>query len=339
MRAGFVAAFVAVPSTAVMVTLVLGSHLARHGSLTPGELLAFLGYLGALIGIVPAIQQLLTSWPAALASAARINVVLTSEPDIVSPPHPRPLPLGPGHVQLRGVTFGYVPGEPVLKGLDLDLAGGTSLALVGASGAGKTTVARLLMRTHDAWSGGVLLDGAPVNELELSQLRRCIATVFQEPIALGGTVRDNIAMGLPGATDEQILAAARLALVDDFVRDLPEGYAAPVGEQGLLLSGGQRQRLSVARAIVRDPRVLVLDDATSALDPDSQQALGESLRAVMRGRTTLLISHRLETALLADEVAVVADGQIVARGPSRAMVSHPAFREALCLDDLVGAGQ
>jgi ATP-binding cassette subfamily B protein len=227
------------------------------------------------------------------------------------------------------VTFGYVQGSPVLRGLSLDVSAGTSLALVGVNGCGKTTLARLLLRTHDVWGGQVRLDGVPVDQLDVSQLRRAIALVFEDPITFSGSVRDNIAMGCPEASDDEIEAAGRAALIHDFVTKLPEGYDTLLGENGLLLSGGQRQRLSVARAIVRRPRVLVLDDATSALDPDSQHALGESLRAVMQGRTTLMISHRLETVLLAEQVAVIGNGTVVAHGPTDDLIDHPAVQAAL----------
>ncbi len=330
MRAVFTAAFVAVPSAAMITCIGLGGWMTFEGRLTPGGLLAFLQYLGVLVAIVPAVSQVVTIWPQALAALGRIDEVLRTAPDVRDPARPRPLPAGNGTVELRGVVAGYGTGRPALDGLHLHLEAGSSLALVGASGSGKSTVALLLARFLDPWHGDVLLDGTPARELRLADLRRQVAIVFEDGPTLGLSVRDNIALGRPGATDAEIVRAAQLAQADDFIRALPDGYETVLGEDGLTLSGGQRQRVAIARALLQtDARLLVLDDATSALDPATQAAIVDALRIAMRGRTTLITTHRAEMARIADEVAVLADGRVVDRGPAEVVLGTATVLGAL----------
>jgi ATP-binding cassette subfamily B protein len=217
-------------------------------------------------------------------------------------------------VRLEGVRFGYDPDRPVLDGFDLDIPAGRTIALIGATGSGKSTLTQLIPRYYDPQGGRVLLDGADVRDLRLDDLRRAVGMVSQEPFLFSATIRDNIAYGVPGAAEDAVLAAARLAQAEGFIRALPEGYDTVVGERGYTLSGGQRQRLAIARAVVTDPRVLVLDEATASVDASTEREISDALRAVMAGRTTIIIAHRLSTIALADEIVLVDGGRPAARG-------------------------
>lgn len=336
-RAVFIAAVTAIPTTALMVSLGLGGWLALQGQLSPGKFLAFVQYMGALVGLIPVVVQALGVWPQALASATRIDEVLRSRPEISSPAAPR-RPALEGALAFEGVTFGYVAGAPVIRDLTLDVPPGTTLALVGPSGSGKSTIAKLVPRFYEPWQGNVLLDGIPVSELDLHELRRRVCMVFDDTTTFSRTVRANIALGRPGAALAEVEEAARLAQAAEFIERLPHGYDTELGEQGLNLSGGQRQRLALARAILQQPRVLILDDATSALDPSTQIAVVEALRTVLAGRTVLVIAHRPETVALAASIAVVDRGRVVALGPRTAMEQDPAYRAALALDARGRAG-
>jgi ABC-type multidrug transport system fused ATPase/permease subunit len=250
----------------------------------------------------------------ATASGARIFELLDREPELTSPADPRPLPEGRGRVELRDVSFSYADGRPTLRDVDLVVEAGTTVALVGATGSGKTTLVQLLGRLYDVTHGAVLIDGADVRELDLGALRRSIAVVDDDPFLFSATVAENIAYGRPDATREEIERAAERAQAAAFIAELPKGYETRVGERGLTLSGGQRQRMAIARALLADPRILVLDDATSSVDASTEQAIKAALREVMAGRTTFVIAHRLSTIALADEIVVLEDGRIAARG-------------------------
>jgi ATP-binding cassette subfamily B protein len=238
-------------------------------------------------------------------------------------------------VTFEGVWFGYHPSRCVLNGLDLTIEAGTSVALVGASGAGKTTAAYLIPRFYDVWGGRVLLDGEPVNELSLNELRRAVSIVFEDTVIFSDTIRRNICMANPAASDEEVRAAARRAHADAFIEALPDGYETVVGEQGASLSGGQRQRIAIARAILSQPRLLILDDATSAVDPTTDEAIRADLAEVLRGRTAIIVAHRVETLELADRVVLIDDGRVVADGTHDRLLAVPAYRAALALDDEV----
>jgi ABC-type multidrug transport system fused ATPase/permease subunit len=213
-----------------------------------------------------------------------------------------------------GVTFGYDPERPVLHDVDLELEPGRVVALIGHTGAGKTTLASLVPRFYDVQAGSVSVDGHDVRAVTLTSLRREIGVIAQDPFLFSATVRENIAFGRPEATQEDIERAARLAQAHEFIEALPEGYDTVVGERGITLSGGQRQRMAIARALVVDPRILILDDATASVDATTESKIREGLREAMRGRTTIIIAHRLSTIALADEVVVLDDGRVVARG-------------------------
>ncbi|HET9437239.1 MAG TPA: ATP-binding cassette domain-containing protein, partial [Gaiellaceae bacterium] len=254
---------------------------------------------------------------------------ILDEPEEISDPvAPRPLPPGPGHVRFEGVDFGYEPGRLVLEGIDLDVAPGSTIALIGRTGAGKTTLATLVPRFYDVTAGRVLVDGVDVRELDRRSLRREIGLISQDPFLFSASVRDNIAFGMPDAPQEAVEAAARAAQAHDFILELDRGYDTVVGERGITLSGGQRQRIAIARALLIDPRILVLDDATASVDATTEAKIRAGLRALMRDRTTIIIAHRLSTIALADEIVVLDGGRLVARGTqSELLAESPLFRE------------
>ncbi|HEX5366882.1 MAG TPA: ATP-binding cassette domain-containing protein, partial [Acidimicrobiales bacterium] len=239
------------------------------------------------------------------------------------------LPPVAGHVRLEDVTFGYEPGRPVLRGVSLEAGPGQVVALVGATGAGKSTVARLLLRFHDVARGTVTLDGVDVTRLRLAELRRSVGMVFEDTFLFSDTIAANIAFADPDASPAAIERASRLAGAHDFVRELPEGYATAIGERGYSLSGGQRQRIAIARAILADPRVLVLDDATSAVDPTKEHEIRHALTEVMQGRTTIVIAHRPATIALADRVVLLDGGRVAATGSHEELLATEARYRAV----------
>jgi ATP-binding cassette subfamily B protein len=270
----------------------------------------------------------------ALAASARITEVLETEPRLREPRHPVELeqPVR-GDVRLEAVRFGHEGDRPVLDGLDLHVAPGESVALVGATGSGKSTVAGLLARLYDPDGGRVLLDGHDLRALRLADVRRSVALVFEETFLFTETVRENIRFGRPDAADEEVVRAAELAGAAEFVADLPDGYETVLGERGFSLSGGQRQRVAIARAILADPAVLVLDDATSAVDATKEHEIRAALAQVMEGRTTLVIAHRPATIALADRVALLESGRIVEEGAHAELLARSArYRALLALE-------
>jgi ABC-type multidrug transport system fused ATPase/permease subunit len=251
----------------------------------------------------------------AVASGARVFEVLDREPQMTSPAGAGPLPAGDGHVVLSDVSFAYEDGaQPVIDGVDLDVPAGRTVAIVGATGSGKTTLVMMLPRLYDPNAGGVSIDGADVREVDLTSLREAVGLVSDDPFLFSATVRENIAYARPDASQDEVEDAARRADIHDFIAGLPAGYDTVVGERGLTLSGGQRQRIAIARAIVKDPRVLILDDATSSVDASTEAQIKAALRELMRDRTTFIIGHRLSTIALADEIVVLEEGRIAARG-------------------------
>jgi ATP-binding cassette subfamily B protein len=302
------------PNLGLAVILLVGGRQVIDGTLTLGDFTAFYAYLLMLIGPMRTLGIALGMAQRATASGARIFELLDRPPRLLEPPQPQPLPAGNGHVELRGVSFSYEGGPPVLRSIDLDVPAGTTVALVGATGSGKTTLVQLLPRLYDVTAGAVLIDGADVRSTRLDSLRRSIAVVTDDPFLFSATVHENIAYGRPDASREEVEQAAERAQAASFIADLPQGYETRVGERGLTLSGGQRQRLAIARALVADPRILILDDATSSVDATTEQEIKRALREVMAGRTTFVIAHRLSTIALADDIVVLEDGRIAARG-------------------------
>jgi ATP-binding cassette subfamily B protein/subfamily B ATP-binding cassette protein MsbA len=275
----------------------------------------FLTYLAALYAPLEALMYTTATIQGASGSAKRVLEVLSIEPDVRDTPDARPI-VGRslGHVVVEGVWFGYEPGRPVLRGVSLEARPGEAVALVGLTGAGKTTLAGLVPRLFDPWAGRVLLDGADVRSLKLRDLRAQVGLVPQEPLLFPLSVHENVAYGRPGASRAEVEAACRAANADGFVERLPAGYDTVLGPRGATLSGGERQRLAVARALLKDAPVLVLDEPTSALDAETEGLLLGALRRLAAGRTTLIIAHRLSTVRWADRIVVVEHGEVVEEG-------------------------
>jgi ATP-binding cassette, subfamily B, bacterial len=317
----------AIPALGQVGVLALGGWLALHGTISLGTFLAFSSYLIALVWPVRSLAGLVTIGQQARASVIRVFEVIDARPVVTDRPGALPLPPGTPDVELDDVWFGYVPSQPVLRGLSLRVTPGETLALVGPAGSGKSTISLLLPRFYDVSGGSVRVGGHDVGDLSQDSLRAAIGLVMEESFLFSDTISANIAFGRPDATREQIVAAARAAEADAFIADLPQGYDTVVGEKGLTLSGGQRQRVALARALLTDPAILVLDDATSAVDPQVEAEIHETLRRVMDGRTTVLIAHRRSTLQLADRIAVLDDGRLVDEGSHDELLARcPLYR-------------
>ena len=323
------------PMLGLIAVLWLGGRRVINGDLSLGSFVAFNAYIGMLVWPLRVLGQRVTTLQKAVGASARISEVLDAEPQLRDPHHPESLerPVR-GDVLLSGVQFGHEGGHPVLDGLDLHVAPGESVALVGATGSGKSTVAGLLARLDDPDAGSVSLDGHDVRQLRIADVRGAVALVFEETFLFTDTVRENIRFARPDAGDEDVERAAELAGAAGFIADLPDGYGTLLGERGFSLSGGQRQRVAIARAILADPAVLVLDDATSAVDATKEHEIRAALTTVMSGRTTLVIAHRPATIALADRVAVLEGGRIVEQGTHAELVrSSVRYRALLALED------
>ncbi|UQX90144.1 ABC transporter ATP-binding protein/permease [Jatrophihabitans telluris] len=310
LQARYSAALSAIPALGQVGVLLLGGWLALHGHITLGTFLAFSTYLGQLVGPVRQVTALLTIGQQARAGVERVLEVIDASPDIVDPELPTPLPQGPLSIEFTSVRFGYTTSEPVLTGLDLAIGAGETVAIVGGAGSGKSTLAMLVPRFYDVHSGRIRVGGADVRDLELSQLRSSLGMVFEDSFLFSDTIAANIAYGRPEATPEQVRAAAAAAEAEGFIAALPDGFQTLVGERGLTLSGGQRQRIALARALLTEPRILLLDDATSAVDPRVEAEILATLRRLITGRTTLLIAHRRSTLALADRIVVLDGGSV-----------------------------
>ncbi|MFE4278595.1 ABC transporter ATP-binding protein [Streptomyces goshikiensis] len=328
----------AVPALAQVAMLALGGWMAARGQVTLGTFVAFSTYLAQLVGPVRMLAMVLTVAQQARAGVERVCELIDTEPSIREGAAELPAD-APATVEFEDVAFGYDPGRPVLDGFSLSLAEGETVALVGASGSGKSTVSLLLPRFYDADRGTVRVAGRDVRELTYDSLRAAIGLVPEDSFLFSDTIRANIAFGHPAATDVQVEAAARAAQAEGFIQALPAGYDTKVGEQGLTLSGGQRQRIALARAILTDPRLLLLDDATSAVDARVEHEIHEALRTVMAGRTTLLIAHRRSTLALADRIAVLDRGRLADIGTHAELERRsPLYRRLLTDPDALGAG-
>jgi ATP-binding cassette subfamily B protein len=323
-------ALTAIPSLGVVGVLALGGWLAIHGSITLGTFLAFSAYLAQMAGPVRMLTYMVTLGQEARASVIRVFDIIDSRPAITDKPGAVELPPDATGLSFDDVRFGYVPNVPVLRGLSLRVEPGETVAVVGASGSGKSTIAQLLPRFYDPQSGVVRIGGHDVADVTRDSLRAAIGLVMEESFLFSDTVRANLAYSRPDATEEQIMAAARAAQAHEFIARLPQGYDTVVGEQGLTLSGGQRQRVALARALVTDPRLLVLDDATSAIDPRLEAEIHAALRAVMRGRTTLIIAHRRSTLNLADRIVVLDAGRVADTGTHEELEERcPLYRRLI----------
>jgi ATP-binding cassette, subfamily B, bacterial len=317
----------AVPMFGQVGVLALGGWLALHGDIKIGVFLAFSLYIGQMVAPVRALSSLITIGQEARASVIRVYEVIDSRPVVTEKPDALVLPPGTPDVELDDVTFGYVPSQPVLRGLSLRVRPGETLAVVGTSGSGKSTISLLLPRFYDVRGGAIRVGGNDVRDLTLDSLRASIGLVMEDSFLFSDTIRANIAYGRPDATREQIVAAARAAEADEFISSLADGYDTVIGEQGLTLSGGQRQRVSLARALITDPAILILDDATSAIDAAVEAQIHATLHKVMAGRTTLLIAHRRSTLQLADRIAVLDEGRLVDEGTHEELTARcPLYR-------------
>jgi ABC-type multidrug transport system fused ATPase/permease subunit len=303
------------PQLGLAAVIFVGGKQVIDGQLSEGDFVAFYGYVLMLTSPMRMLGIALGMAQRAVASGQRVFELLDREPRLVSAPDAPALPPGGGRVELRDVAFGYEDGGLVLSDIDLTVEAGRTVALVGPTGSGKTTLVMLIPRLYDVTHGAVLVDGADVRDVDPASLRREVAVVSDDAFLFSASLRDNIAYARPEAGDDEVLAAAERAGLEGLIDDLPEGLDTLVGERGLTLSGGQRQRVAIARALLAEPRILILDDATSSVDATTESRIKSALAEVMEGRTTFIIAHRLSTIALADEVVVLEEGRVAARGP------------------------
>lgn len=343
-RSSFMPAIDVLPALGLVAVLGVGGHRVLNGDLSIGDLVAFNVYLTLLIWPLRNIGMIVALGQRAAAALVRINEVMTTKSEIVEVAQPKQLPMSSsetlGAVKFDKVVFGYNLDFPVLRNFNVEINGGESIAIVGATGSGKSTIARLLMRFYDTQSGHVFIDGIDVRKLKLSDLRQQIGLVFEDTVLFNDSVRNNISFAKPNSNIQEIERAAKLSGAHDFILQLPHGYDTVIGERGFSLSGGQRQRIAIARAIVANPRVLVLDDATSAVDPSKEGEIRDAMKTVMNGRTTIVIAHRPGTIALADRVILLDDGKVAAIGThDDLVVSNARYREVLANMSTVNAAE
>jgi ATP-binding cassette subfamily B protein/subfamily B ATP-binding cassette protein MsbA len=318
------------------VMLVGGVHVLE-GSLSIGALIVFLSYVTALYAPLVTLAYLASTWASATAGARRVVEVLDTNEEVKDAPQAKTLRLAGKHrgrVRMEGVEFGYFPGKPVLQGIELEARPGEMIALVGPTGAGKSSLVSLIPRLFDPWSGCISIDGQDVRSVTLASVREAVSVVLQEAFLLPVSIAQNIAYGRPGATYEQIEAAARAANAHEFIERLPNGYETITGERGVTLSGGERQRLAIARAVLKNAPILVMDEATSALDPLTEASVMEALARLTASRTAIVIAHRLSTIRRADRVVVLDGGQIAESGSHDELMAQSGLYRKLYLGQL-----
>ncbi len=323
---GYAAASNLTIAAARLCSMVLGAYLVETGAITIGTVIAFLAYIGGLFGPVKGLSEVYANLRKAAVSIDELFGILNVQEHLGDSPDATEISDISGHVVFDDVHFRYPQkGRPLLRGVSLRVAPGQKLAIVGPSGSGKTTLMALLMRFYDPQLGQITLDGRPLRSIKQSSLRRNIGVVLQDPLLFNDTIAANIAYGRPQASEKEIEEAARAACADKFIDQLPNGYATIVGERGALLSVGERQRIAIARALLKNPPILVLDEATSALDADSEEAVQRALDRLQRGRTTFIIAHRLATVVSADRIVVLRDGLIAEQGTHRQLMRLRGF--------------
>ncbi len=324
---------------ALAFILWFGGRDVINGRLTAGALLAFLTYIGLLVQPIRVLSRVISTIQQGVASADRVFEILDEKNEVPLAEDPIVLRPMEGRISFRDVWFAYKDKAWVLKGLDLEIGKGKKIAVVGATGAGKSTLADLVMRFYDPQKGQVLIDGNDIKQLDLKSYRRQVGIVPQDPVLMKGTLAYNIGYGCEGVTDADLLRAAEIAGILDFIKSLPDGFDSEVGERGVTLSGGQRQRIAIARAVVRDPRILIMDEATSSLDALVEQQVQEAMRKAMEGRTSIMIAHRLSTIRDADMIAVLSGGKLVEQGTHEELISLKGHYRKLFMASNGGHGE
>ncbi len=312
-----------------LVILLYGGHLVIGGSMTVGTMVAFIEYRGQLAAPVRTLGFLVTMGTRAAAAGQRIFEIMDTVSDVTESPNARPLPDAKGHVRFENVSFSYSRRAPVVHDIDIDAKPGETIAVLGATGSGKSTLLNLLPRFYDVTAGRITIDGVDIRDVTIESLRRNVGVILQEVFLFTATIRDNIAYGKPDATQAEIEEAARIAQIHAFIASLPDGYDTWVGERGMTLSGGQKQRVAIARMLLLDPKILVLDDSTSAVDMETEFLIQHALAALIKGRSSFVIAHRLRTVKEADQILVVDQGRIVQRGRHQELINQPGLYQEI----------